>query len=184
VLAGCGGHSTRSRTGATTTATTPRATVFGWLHAAPTPAGWPSARIPAGAAMSYPPGWVRIHGDPGTATVALFGAHHRYIGYLNLTPREGAESLGNWGHFRVDHNADEGDRDIATRAVALRRALRGATGSCVEDTYTTATGARYVELACLIAGRRTSVVIVGASPPSDWARVEPLLERAITSVVA
>jgi hypothetical protein len=54
----------------------------------------------------------------------------------------------------------------------------------VEDTYTTATGARYVELACLIAGRRTSVVIVGASPPSDWARVEPLLERAITSVVA
>jgi hypothetical protein len=134
--------------------------------------------------MSYPPGWTRIHGDPGTASAALFDARHDYVGYLNLTPRQGAETLDNWGHFRVDHNGDEGDRHVTTRAVALRRPLRGATGSCVEDTYTTATGAHYVELACLIQGRRTTAVIVGAAPPDDWARVKPLLERAVTSVVA
>jgi hypothetical protein len=191
LLAGCGGHGPRRAGGETTvtggettTAATKHNTTFAWLRPAAPPPGWPSARIPSGAAMSYPPGWVRIHGDPGTATVALFGAHHGYVGYLNLTPRQGAETLGNWGHFRVDHNADEGDRNISTRAVALRRALRGATGSCVEDAYTTATGARYAELACLIEGRRTSAVIVGASPPDDWPRIEPLLERAITSVVA
>jgi hypothetical protein len=134
--------------------------------------------------MSYPPGWRPIRGDPGTATVALFGARHRYLGYLNLTPRQGAETLANWGHFRVDHNADEGDRNVKTVAVALNRSFRDATGSCVEDTYVTAGDERYVELACLLRGRRTSVVIVGASPPDTWTRIEPLLQRAITSVAA
>ena len=53
-------------------------------------------------------------------------------------------------------------------------------GACVKDSYRSATGASYVELACLVAGKRASSVIVGAAPPHAWARVSPLLERAIS----
>jgi hypothetical protein len=148
------------------------------------PAGWATARIPSGAAISYPPGWRRIKGDPGTASAALFGPGHEFVGYLNLTPRQGEETLANWGRFRIEHNGEEGDRHIRRLAVASQRRLQGATASCVEDEYTTADGARYVEIACLFNGRRGSVVAVGASPPDDWPRVAPSLERAITTVAA
>jgi hypothetical protein len=134
--------------------------------------------------MAYPPGWVPVKADPGTASVALFSAKHTYLGYLNITPRQGNETLANWGHFRVDHNAEEGDRNLTTVAVATGRHLGGGAASCVQDAYTTSAGIRYMEIACLAAGRRTSVVIVGAGPPTDWATVSPLLERAITSLSA
>jgi hypothetical protein len=181
LLAGCGG-----RTGTSTSSAHAHApeTALGWLVPSAPPPGWPTARIPSGATLAYPPGWTRVPGDPGTASVALFGAHHSYVGYLNLTPQQGAETLADWAHFRVEHNAEEGDRDVRTLAVAAERHLKGASASCVEDAYSTSTGARYLEIACLLAGRRGSVVAVGASPPQDWARVSPLLERAITSVDA
>jgi hypothetical protein len=149
------------------------------LGAGARPAGWPTLTIPGGAAIAYPPTWTRIHSDPGTASVALFGPSHNFLGYLNLTPRQGAETLANWGRFRVDHNGDEGDRHISTVAVATRR-----NESCVQDSYTTATNAKYVEIACLVRGRRTTVVAVGASPPQEWARISPLLHKAIASVTA
>jgi hypothetical protein len=69
-------------------------------------------------------------------------------------------------------------------AVATARRLRGATSACVEDAYTTATGARYVEIACFVQGRRTSAVVVGAAPPDEWSRISPMLERTIASVSA
>jgi hypothetical protein len=195
LLAGCGGHgtarsSTAARASTTSTTGTPSASgtapepPFAWLRTAAPPAGWRTARIAGGAAFSYPPGWTRIKGDPGTASAALFGPGHEFVGYLNLTPRQGEETLANWGRFRIEHNGEEGDRDVRRLAVAIQRPLSGATVSCVKDQYTTANGAKYVEIACLFAGRRTSVVAVGASPPDDWARVAPSLERAITSVTA
>jgi hypothetical protein len=205
LLAGCGGHgparsstaagpSTASSTAGPSTASSAATnrsarpsgatSSFAWLRTAAPPAGWTTTRIPSGAAFSYPPGWTRIKGDPGTATAALFGPNHQFVGYLNLTPRQGEETLANWGRFRIEHNGEEGDRDVRRLAVAIQRRLRGATASCVKDQYTTADGARYVEIACLFSGRRTSVVAVGASPPDDWARVAPSLERAITSVNA
>jgi hypothetical protein len=194
LLAGCGGHgsarnSTAGQSAAQPTSTarqaaTPRAGPFAWLRTAAPPTGWATIRIASGAAISYPPGWTRVKGDRGTASAALFGPGHRFVGYLNLTPRQGEETLANWGRFRIEHNGEEGDRDVRRLAVAIQRRLRGATASCVKDQYTTADGARYVEIACLFSGRRTSVVAVGASPPDDWARVAPSLERAITSVNA
>ncbi len=141
-------------------------------------------RIPAGATMAYPAGWSRIHGDAGTATVALFGPAHRYVGYLNLTPQQGVESVANWPRFRVEHNGDEGDKNDTTMAVTLGRRVGALTESCVQDSYTTATDERYIEIACIIRGRRATVVAVGASPPQEFSRIAPLLRRSIASVVS
>jgi hypothetical protein len=151
------------------------------LGSAPVPPGWPLARIADGAAMPYPPGWSRIPGDPGTATAALLDARHLFVGYLNVTPRQGAETLQGWAAFRVRHNVEEGDRRVRTLAARSGVRFRGGHGSCVEDSYTTSIGTRYVELACLLAGRRPSVVVVGAAPPSSWPRVAPLLAAAISA---
>jgi hypothetical protein len=185
VAAGCGSaeHETRTTTGTarTTTQSTTAATNFAWLRAAPAPAGWHTARISSGAAVSYPPGWIRIHGDPGTATVALVASNHQFVGYLNLTPRQGAETLANWAHFRVEHNGDEGDRGVQTLASTTNRGFGRGRISCLQDAYATGKGTRYVELACLVAGSRGDVVVVGAGTPQSWPRVSPLIQRAITT---
>jgi hypothetical protein len=157
---------------------------FEWFRPGRSPAGWPTASIQAGAAIRYPPGWERIKSDPGTVSVAALARDHRFIGYLNLTPRQGAETIGNWARFRVAHNADEHERDVTRLAAATGLRFGSARGSCVRDAYTTTTGARYIELACLVAGRRASVVVVGAAPPGAWSRTAPLLERAIASLTA
>lgn len=154
---------------------------FAWLSPAPPPAGWHTDRIPSGAALSYPPGWTRIHGDPGTATIALLGSDHQILGYLNLTPRQGAETLANYVHFRVDHNGDEGDSEIRILSSVTKRRFGDGHASCVQDSYATKTRAQYVELACLLAGSRTTVVVLGAATPQQWARISPLLERAIST---
>lgn len=155
---------------------------FAWLSAHTAPDGWLTARIPSGAAMSYPPDWKPIAGDRGTATVVLLRGHNGFLGYLNLTPRQGGETLANWPRFRTEHNRKEGDRHIATLAAASRRPFGEGHASCVKDSYATSSGAHYIEIACLAAGRRGSVVIVGASPPHAWGRVSPQLERAISSL--
>jgi hypothetical protein len=153
---------------------------FAWLSPASPPAGWQGIQIPSGAAIAYPPGWTRIHGDPGTATVALLGPKRQIVGYLNLTPRQGPETVANYAHFRVDHNGDEGDTAIRTLTSATNRPFGSGRISCVQDSYATKTGARYVELACLVSGRST-VAVVGAAPPTSWPRVSPLLQRAIST---
>jgi hypothetical protein len=177
LAAGCGSarHNQPGRSAAAT---------FAWLNQAAPPAGWPTVRIPNGATVSYPPGWSRIHGDPGTATVALLSRGGQYLGYLNLTPRQGTETLADYARFRVDHNGDEGDRAIRTLAAATKRRFGPGYASCVQDSYTTKTGARYVELACLVTGPRTSVVVVGAGAPQNWPRVSPLIQRAISTTTA
>jgi hypothetical protein len=155
---------------------------FEWFRPGPPPVGWPTATIRTGAAIRYPPGWERIKSDPGTVSVAALAQNDRFIGYLNLTPQQGAETIGNWARFRVAHNADEHERDVTTVAAATGLHFGSARGSCIRDAYTTTTGARYIELACLVAGRHASVVVVGATPPAAWGRMAPLLERAISSV--
>ncbi|HEV3130196.1 MAG TPA: hypothetical protein VGY32_14525, partial [Solirubrobacteraceae bacterium] len=106
--AGCG-SSNRSSAGARTTSAG-AGTAAAWLHASPAPASWPAASIPSGGRMPYPPAWHPIHGDPGTASAALTSPDGKFVGYMNLTPRQSHETLANWPTFRVDHNHDEGDR--------------------------------------------------------------------------
>jgi hypothetical protein len=187
-LAGCGGHTASSPSASTPAArsagTEPGATArpFAGLRSRATPSAWSVAHLPDGAALPYPAGWTRIHSDPTTASAALFGPGHRFLGYLNLTPRQGQERLASWARFRVAHNADENDRHVRTLATSGVLALGGGRAVCVEDAYTTSSKARYIEIACLAVGRRAGVVIVGASPPGSWSRVAPLIERAISGV--
>ncbi len=163
LLAGCGGS-----------------TQFAWLRPAQPPSGWPVARIASGASMPYPPSWTRIAGDSGTATVALLDSRHDYLGYLNITPRQGDETLADWSRFRTAHNKEEGDRDVTSLAAATGSRVRGGSASCVKDQYTTTTGRRYIEVACLLVGNETGVVVVGATTPQDWTRISTLIERAIS----
>jgi hypothetical protein len=131
--------------------------------------------------MAYPAGWRHISGDVGTATAVLQGAQHEFLGYLNLTPRQGDETLRNWAAFRVSHQTGEGERDVRTLAAATGLRLRSGRGSCVRDAYTTTTLAHFIEIACLVRGPRVTTVIVGAAPSQTWTRISPLIERAISA---
>jgi hypothetical protein len=51
----------------------------------------------------------------------------------------------------------------------------------VIDTYRT-TRTRYREIACLVAGTRTSSVLVGAAPSTTWAQQAETIEQAIASL--
>jgi len=103
-IAGCGSSGSNTTGGGG--AVTRSAGAFAWLSPAAPPAGWALARLPSGrAALAYPPGWQSIESDPGTVSAALMGPHGRIRGYLNATPRQGAETLADWARFRTAHNA-------------------------------------------------------------------------------
>lgn len=155
---------------------------FAWLHPQSPPAGWTVARIPTGGELAYPRSWRPQHGDPGTATAALLASGGRLLGYLNLTPQQGAETLSNWASFRIEHDADEGDRSVRRLSAATGLKFLTGRGSCVKDSYMTASGSDFVEIACLVAGPRAESVVVGAAPPDRWSQVSRVIERAIEGV--
>jgi hypothetical protein len=176
--AGCGGSD-----GGAGSASRPEATgSVPALVPAAAPPSWRAARIPSGAVLAYPPSWRLARGDPGSATAILSDGRDRILGYLNLTPRQGRESLANWAAFRVAHNAEEGERDSRREGARSGVRFRTGRGSCVRDSYTTSAGVRYVELACLVLGRTTGTVIVGAAPSQRWPAVSPTLARAISAL--
>ena len=159
-----------------------QAPAFRWLHPQPPPPGWKLARLPSGAAtVAYPRTWRPIRTDPGTASVALLGHAGSIRGYLNVTPRQGTETLANWPSFRIHHLGDEGSTDVRLIARAHGLRFRSGRGSCVIDSYRTSR-ARYREIACLVAGDRTSSVLVGAAPSRTWAQQAETIERAIASL--
>jgi hypothetical protein len=153
---------------------------FAWLKPAAPPADWHVVHTSGGAALGLPPGWTPIKTDPGTASVALFGNRRRIDGYLNATPRQGAETLADWSRFRPRHNQQEGDRSLRVLAATTGRRFRSGRGACVIDTYTTSK-ASYREIACLVYGPRSSAVVVAAAPTPLWAQQAPTLERAVSS---
>ena len=160
-----------------------RAPAFRWLHPQPAPRGWKVARLPSGAAtFAYPRSWRPIRTDPGTASVALIGEGRSIRGYLNATPRQGTETPANWPSFRIHHlREDDSSKDVRLIASARGLRFRSGRGSCVIDSYRT-TRTRYREIACLVAGTRTSSVVVGAAPSKTWARQAETIERAIASL--
>jgi len=160
-----------------------RAPAFGWLQPRPAPHGWRLARLPSGAAaFAYPRTWGPIRTDPGTASVALLGDGRSIRGYLNATPRQGTETPANWPSFRIHHlREDDSSKDVRLIASAHGLRFRSGRGSCVIDSYRTSR-TRYREIACLVAGARTSSVVVGAAPSKTWARQAETIERAIASL--
>lgn len=160
----------------------PEGSQASWLRPGPAPAGWRRLATTSGAAMSYPPGWRPAAGDRGTATAILGSPGAGILGYLNLTPRQGGEAIPGWAAFRLAHNAAEGDRRVQRLASFPALRFRTGHGACVQDRYTTTTGGRYIELACLVAGARATTVIVGAAPPRTWPQMAPQIERAISAL--
>ena len=155
---------------------------FRWLQPQRTPHGWKLARLPSGnATLAYPRTWRPIRTDPGTASVALLGHGRSIRSYLNLTPRQGMETLANWPSFRIEHLGDEGSTDVRLITSAHGLVFRSGRGTCVIDSYRTSR-ARYREVACLVAGTRTSSVVVGAAPSKTWAQQAGTIERAIASL--
>jgi hypothetical protein len=155
---------------------------FRWLQPQRTPHGWKLARLPSGkATFAYPRTWRPIRTDQGTASVALLGHGRSIRGYLNLTPRQGAETLANWPSFRIEHLGDEGSTNVRLIASAHGLSFRSGHGTCVIDSYRTSR-ARYREIACLVAGTRSSSVIVGAAPSKTWAQHAETIERGIASL--
>jgi hypothetical protein len=156
---------------------------FRWLQPRPAPSSWKVARLPSGAAtFAHPSTWRPIRTDPGTASVALLGQGRSIRGYLNATPRQGTETLANWPSFRIEHlRDDDSSKDVRLIASAHGLRFRSGRGSCVIDSYRT-TRTRYREIACLVAGARTSSVIVGAAPSRTWAQQAETIERAISSL--
>jgi hypothetical protein len=153
---------------------------FAWLRPSPSPAGWHVARIPDGAGLAYPPGWTAIKTDPGTASVALLGDGGQIDGYLNVTPKQGAETLANWSRFRPQKNREEGARNVRVLAATSDANFGSAHGSCVIDRYSTSVTS-YQEIACLVSDRGSSNVVVAAVPTRLWQEHEALLERAVSS---
>ncbi len=153
------------------------------LRAQRAPGSWGAARISTGALLSYPPGWRLSRGDRGTATAVASDPEGRIAGYLNLTPRQSRETLSDWTSFRIRHNIQEGERNVTREGARVDLRFLNGRGTCVRDSYTTVTGARYIELACLVRGSAASSVIVGAAPPRDWSTISPVLERAIAALV-
>ena len=155
---------------------------FAWLRPASPPAGWHVARTPDGAALAYPPGWTAIKTDPGSASVAVRDSAGRIDGYLNVTPKQGAETLANWSRFRPRKNHAEGARNVRLLAATSAADFRSARGSCVIDTYTTSL-TTYKEIACLVSGPRSSDVVVAAAPARLWRERSAELERSVASFV-
>ena len=153
---------------------------FAWLRPGLPPMGWQVTRTPHGAALAYPPGWKAIKTDPGTASVALRSNGGRIDGYLNVTPKQGAETLANWSRFRPQKNRAEGARNVHLLAATTGAHFRSALGSCVIDTYTTSVTS-YEEIACLVSGEGSSEVVVAAAPTRLWQERSAALERAVSS---
>lgn len=160
-----------------------RPAAFAWVHPRPVAPGWRTTPLPSGSAtLAYPPGWRLTRTDPGTVTAARRSGG-RIVGYLNITPQQGSETLANWASFRPAHNREEGDTDLVPVAFAGGLRLTGGRGSCVVDSYRTGSDRPYTEIACIVRGSSGTSVIVGAAPPDRWNRASPQLQRAISSSV-
>ena len=155
---------------------------FAWFRPRPAPPGWREAPLPGGAAvLSFPPSLSAMPGDAGTVTRGLDRSGSVLV-YLNVTPRQGDETLRGWAGFRLEHLRDDDARSARLDSEAGGLAFRGGRGSCVIDDYVTRVRAhQYREIACYVRGAHASSVLIAAAPAADWARYGGLLEQAVES---
>ena len=131
-------------------------------------------------AIALPPGYRAIHADPGAASAARHG--DPFTGYLNLTPRQGGETVANFPAFRLAHQRDEARAVVEVSRQPHVTFPASARASCVTDDYTAAHGShtRYRELACLVAQRTGETwVVLGAAPAASWHSRYEELESAV-----
>lgn len=149
------------------------------------PTTWQQVMLPNGSAvLSYPPSLHRVLSDRDAASVAQVSTAGAYLVYLNVTPRQGDETLTNWATFRVNLLREDDASSAHEISSARGVRFRGGNGSCVMDEYITRIGAHhYDEIACLAQGRTGASVIVAAALASQWAAARPLLEQAVAAYV-
>jgi hypothetical protein len=179
-----GAGSSGARPGATAIAAR-AAGAFSWLRPTPAPAGWQQTTTATSqATLFYPPGWKPIPGDKGTVTRSLRAPSGLYVGYLNVTPRQGTEQLDGWDAFRTDHLREEGDKRVREVAAAEGLSFTDARGSCVIDDYLSKVGSNpYREIACLVSGHTRSDVFIGAALKRDWSTLSGSVERAASAFI-
>jgi hypothetical protein len=156
---------------------------FAWLASITPPATWVRVAVPSGlGTLSSPPGFRTVEGDPGTLSVALRNSVGTYLGYLNVTPHQGDETLRDWADFRLSHLLD--DDAVSVHEDARVTAIRTAAGvrSCVTDDYVTIVGHHHFhEVACYVMRGSVSSVVVAATPSGDPAHVWNELEGAVAA---
>jgi hypothetical protein len=156
---------------------------FGWLASTAPPATWARRTVASGlGALSSPPGFRTAHGDPGTLSLALRNSAGTYLGYLNVTPHQGHETLQDWAAFRLSHLL--GDAAVSVHEDATVQSVRtgAAVRSCVTDDYVTTIGHHHFhEVACYVTSGSVSGVVVAATPSGDPAHVWSQLERAVAA---
>jgi large exoprotein involved in heme utilization and adhesion len=156
---------------------------FGWLASTAPPATWARLTVPSGlGTLSSPPGFRTVDGDPGTLSLALRNSAGTYLGYLNVTPHQGHETLRDWAAFRLSHLLDDDavfvHEDAMVQSVATATAMR----SCVTDDYVTTIGHHHFhEVACYVTSGSVSSVVVAATPSGDPAHTWTQLERAVAA---
>ncbi len=114
--------------------------------------------------------------------MALRNSAGTYLGYLNVTPRQGPETLQDWAAFRLAHL--RGDDAVAVHKDAMVQSVRTETTvrSCVIDDYvTTVDHHRFHEVACYVTSGSVGSVVVAATPSGDPAHVWNQLERSVAA---
>ena len=132
--------------------------------------------------MWYPPSMSAAKSDPGSVSALGRNAKGVFLTYLNATPKQGNEGLGNFASFRLAHLRGEVASSVTELAHASNLKFRGGTGTCVIDVYVTRVGHNsFQEIACFVKGKGAGTVIIAAGTPADWATSGPLLERAVAA---
>ena len=181
-LFGCASSQSQSagRDGA---AAAPASAGFGWFHPGPAPGAWLRASLTGqSATLSYPGSLRSEHGDPGTVTVGSTAKSGQVLVYLNVTPKQGGETLHDWPDFRMEHLHEDGQSAVHLDSVSGPLNFRGGHGRCVMDNYTTDTHHNhYNEIACIVQGAHATSVLVAATSTAAWQAHRALLEKVISS---
>jgi hypothetical protein len=126
-----------------------------------------------------------MHGDRGTVTVESTAGSGEVLVYLNVTPKQGGETLGNWTDFRLEHLREDGQTAVHLDAVSPALHFRGGPGRCVIDNYATKIHTNhYDEIACIVQGAHATSVLVAATSTTAWQAQRALLEEVVSSYQA
>jgi hypothetical protein len=156
-----------------------RVASFRWFAVAPAPASWKHRALPSGAGiLSYPATFVDGHDSDGVARERL-DRHGSVLVYLDLSPKQGSESLRNWPSYRLGLVRGESS-DVHEDGHTFGLTFRGGRGSCVLDDYRTRVkNHHYREIACFVQGHKGAAVLIAAALESEWVRAAKTLERAL-----